>query len=250
MITTTFKYKKFNFPCGETHVVIQDIDNLPQADIIFEYQNDAEIMELLLVVDSIKRLGGYINRLEIPYVPYSRQDRVNIQGECFSLKVFCNLVNSIGAKEVVIQDPHSDVTTALINNCTVISQEQIFERYFNRKTPFYLLSPDGGALKKIYKLAAICKPIGVVECSKIRNVSSGEIIGVNVPFHMGVATNFVIVDDICDGGRTFTEIAKVLKTKNPDNKVILMVTHGFFTKGLEVFDGLIDEIYTRKGKVK
>ena len=114
----------------------------------------------------------------------------------------------------------------------------------------YLLSPYGGALKKIYKLAAICKPIGVVECSKIRNVSSGEIIGVNVPFHMGVATNFVIVDDICDGGRTFTEIAKVLKTKNPDNKVILMVTHCFFTKGLEVFDGLIDEIYTRKGKVK
>ena len=33
-------------------------------------------------------------------------------------------------------------------------------------------------------------------------------------------------------------------------KIVLMVTHGFFTKGLKVFDGLIDEIYTRKGKIE
>lgn len=50
-------------------------------------------------------------------------------------------------------------------------------------------------------------------------------------------------------GGTFIAIAKELKKHKP-KQIVLMITHGFFTKGLEVFDGLIDEIYTRKGKVK
>lgn len=251
MITTSFKYKKFNFPCGERHVIIEDIDELPQANIVFQYEGDAEIMELLLVADAIKRLGGYIQTLQLTYIPYSRQDRVNIQGESLSLKVFCDLINGIGAREVIVEDPHSDVAVALINNCTVIPQHEIFEKYLHGKEPFYLLSPDGGALKKIYKLAAVCKPIAVLECSKIRNTSTGEITGVHVP-PIHSSHPIYIVDDICDGGRTFVEIAKAIPAASKDrgNKIILMVTHGFFTKGLGVFDGLIDEIYTRKGKVK
>ena len=65
-------------------------------------------------------------------------------------------------------------------------------------------------------------------------------------------TLFYIVDDICDGGRTFIEIAKYLKEADSidSSRIHLMVTHGFFTKGLGVFDGLIDHIYTRKGKIK
>lgn len=249
MISTTFKYKSFNFPCGERHIVVEDLDDLPQANITFEYQNDSEIIELLLIVDAIKRIGGYIHNLEIPYVPYSRQDRVNIQGECFSLKVFCFLINSIKAKEVFITDPHSDVTTALLNNVTVIPQYEIFEKYFRNIGVFSLVCPDGGALKKIHKLASITHPSRVIECSKIRDTSTGEISGIRINDNHLAGRDFYIVDDICDGGRTFIEIAKVLK-QHEARKIVLMVTHGFFTKGLEVFDNLIDEVYTRKGRVK
>lgn len=250
MITCSLKYKYFNFPTGERHIVIESIGHLPIANVNLEYENDSEIMELLLINDAIKRLGGKINELHIPYVPYSRQDRINVQGESFSLKVFCDLINYIGANTVHIIDPHSDVTSALLNNAVIIPQHEIFENLLIEKNNFFLVCPDGGALKKIYKLATATTPLGIIECSKRRNPLNGEITGVYVPCGEGLENDFIIVDDICDGGRTFIEISKVIKQKNPNSKVILMVSHGFFTKGLEVFDGLINEVYTRKGRVK
>lgn len=242
------KYEKINFPCGETHIRI-----LPgyynNESVTFEYENDSEIIELLLVCDALKRLKTSIDLIRIPYVPFSRQDRVTMAGECLSIKVFCDLINSIGATTVEIIDPHSDVTTALINNWRLMEQHVLFTPYFKGKSDFLLICPDGGALKKIYKLAAAVPSAGVIECSKLRNVKTGEITGVQVHAKHLERRDCYIVDDICDGGRTFIEIAKVLKTLNA-GKIVLMVTHGFFTKGLDVFDGLIDEIYTRKGKIK
>jgi len=53
----------------------------------------------------------------------------------------------------------------------------------------------------------------------------------------------IITDDICDGGYTFIKVAEQLKAKGA-SKVILFVTHGIFSKGLGVFDGLIDHVFT------
>lgn len=247
LIAKGFTYKKFNFPCGEMHVQITDVDyNTEAIRVELKFEKNEDIIELLLVHDALKRMGTPMKQLHIPYVPFSRQDRINNPGECFSLQVFANLINSLNIENVFITDPHSDVTPALINNCHVIKQPQVFS--FNAKG-FWLISPDAGALKKIYQLAKICNSLGVIECSKNRNVQTGEITGVKVNTEDLQGKDCYIVDDICDGGRTFIEIAKELKKKNC-GKIILMVTHGFFTKGLEVFDELIDEIYTKDGKVK
>jgi ribose-phosphate pyrophosphokinase len=53
----------------------------------------------------------------------------------------------------------------------------------------------------------------------------------------------IISDDICDGGYTFIKIAEQLKAKGAE-RIVLFVTHGIFSKGLEVFDGLVDEVIT------
>lgn len=244
-----FEFKSMNFPCGEKHIIIEDLHELPLMNIEFDFEKNEDIIELLLLADAVHNLGGKIETLHIPYVPFSRQDRINVPGECFSLRMFCNLINSLNAKRVVITDPHSDVTPALLSNVEVIQQHAVFEKYFYNPGPFILVCPDGGALKKINKLASIVNPVRVVECSKRRNVATGEITGVKIHDDNIAGRNFYIVDDICDGGRTFIEISKELKQQGA-NKIVLMVSHGFFTKGLEVFDGLIDEIYTRKGRVK
>lgn len=244
-----FTYKTFNFPTGEKHVKIEDIDDLPIINIELNFEKNEDIIELLLLCDAVKEIALPIESIIIPYVPFSRQDRINSVGESFSLRVFCNLINSIGAKRIYITDPHSDVTPALLNNCVVTHQHEVFGKYFRGIGVHCLVCPDGGALKKIYKLATLSSPSRVIECSKIRNTSNGEITGVKIHDAALAGRDFYIVDDICDGGRTFVEIAKVLRDAKA-NKVVLMVTHGFFTKGLGVFDGLIDEIYTLKGRVK
>lgn len=240
----------FNFPCGERHIQLNKIPKYGElCDIEFNWNQNA-IWDLLLTADAIKRSGGIVYNIIMPYVPFSRQDRVMIEGEPLSIKVFADLVNSIGAQRVIITDPHSDVTPALINNCFVIPQEDIFSPMFKDKEDFYLISPDAGALKKIYKLAWKLKGcLGVVECSKQRDIKTGEITQTDISCGNLWDKDCYIVDDICDGGRTFIEIAKLLKCSHA-GKIILMVSHGFFTKGIEVFDGLIDEIYTREGKIK
>lgn len=248
--TINFDYEKTRFPVGEINIKVTKTYG-EFAEIVFDYQNDAEIIELLMICDAIKRGGQSLDRLTIPYIPFGRQDRVNDDGESFSLKVFCNLINNIGAKEVHTFDPHSDVTTALLNNCIVKQQHEIFSEYFDKTfyKKHYLISPDGGALKKIYKLASKTNPIEVIECSKKRDTKTGAVTATHIPMDNFNGKDCYIVDDICDGGRTFIEIAKILKKRNA-GKVILMVTHGFFTKGINVFDNLIDEIYTLKGRVK
>lgn len=242
-----FQHKTFNFPVGEMQVSVFTVAQ-KEVSMEFIFEKNEDIIELLMVCDAIKRDGNKLMLLTMHYVPFGRQDRVAVSGEAFSLKVFCDLVNSLGFQHVLITDPHSDVTPALLNNCTVVTQDQVFIERLNGNKDFLLISPDGGALKKIYKLAKKAK-VPVIECTKKRNVENGEVTETVVHADDLQGKDCVIVDDICDGGRTFIEIAKVLKTKNC-GKIFLCVTHGFFTKGLQVFDGLIDEVYTMKGKVK
>jgi ribose-phosphate pyrophosphokinase len=249
MITGNFTYTKSYFPCGEMHIQMERIQG-DSTYIEFDFTTTEEVIELFLIVDAIRRaLPSNPIHLNMAYVPFGRQDRVMKNGESFSLGIFTALINAMKFKTVNIIDPHSDVTTALLDNCNVIKQFQIFLPYFEGKNDFHLISPDGGALKKIYELAARVESSGVIQCTKDRNVKTGEITGTTIHSTSMQGRDCYIVDDICDGGRTFIEIAKELKKLN-SGKIILMVTHGFFSKGLEVFDGLIDEIYTRKGRVK
>ncbi len=246
-------WKRFNFPSGEIHIEI-DMSNFSQTYggygllVYWDFEDCKEIIEVFFLCEELHHLGHQVD-LVIPYFPFSRQDRRMHSGDCFSLGHIASLINNFKYRKLFITDPNSEVTAALLKNVNVMDQHDIFLNYFQNISDFFLISPDGGALKKIYKLAERVDAIEVVECSKRRDLSNGDITGTTVHKDDFEGKDCYIVDDICDGGRTFIEIAKILKKRNA-GKVILMVSHGFFTKGLDVFDGLIDEIYTRKGQVK
>lgn len=262
--TTLLEYESFNFPAGERHVKLNLSNwfnkNLP-LNIDYIFDGNESIIELLLVCDAIERSGYKLGFLWMSYCPFAQQDRVMVPGEPLSIKVFAKLINSLEFKKVTIVDPHSDVAPALINNCEILAQHEIFKKYFDESgdnvgsiwngEPPWLICPDAGALKKIHKLAAIVQNIGVVLCEKERDVKTGKILQTIVHHTWFEGNPAIIVDDLCIGGRTFIEIAKILK--QPDKccgKIVLMVTHGVFKDGLGVFDGLIDEIYTKDGRVK
>ncbi|UOF78247.1 phosphoribosylpyrophosphate synthetase [Caudoviricetes sp.] len=244
-----FNYESFTFPCGEIHVRLKDYSPYSSVSIKFEFQKSDELITLLLIRDAIDRAGLSLDTIEMPYVPFSRQDRVNVEGEPLSIFVLAKVINLCQARSVRIVDPHSDVTAALISRCEVIKQHEVFKNYFKGISDFWLISPDQGALKKIYKLSANVDCVGVIEFTKNRDIRTGEIVSIDTTMEDFRGKDCYILDDICDGGKTFVEIAKILKKRNC-GKIVLMVTHGFFTKGLEVFGGLIDEIYTKNGRVK
>jgi ribose-phosphate pyrophosphokinase len=54
----------------------------------------------------------------------------------------------------------------------------------------------------------------------------------------------MIVDDICDGGRTFIKLAKAIQNQRPNAKIYLVVTHGIFSAGFDELSKWFEGIYT------
>lgn len=179
----------------------------------------------------------------IPYLPYARQDRIMVKGEPLSVKVLADLINLQGYSKVRIYDPHSEVCLALINNSEAIYNFKFVEEVLKNKKDYLIVSPDAGAYKKIFN---VCQYIGykddIIICNKTRNVKDGSLGNITVPVNDFKKKDLYIIDDICDGGGTFVLLAKELKKRNA-GKVNLIVSHGIFSKGLKVLEG-IDHIYT------
>lgn len=237
------------FPCGESKVEFY-YHSLPldifyeQVTVRLDYQSDQDLIDLLLVVDAIKRspLGYKRMALLVAYFPYGRQDRVCNPGEPHSLKVVCQLINSCRFDVVYVIDPHSDVIEALLDNPDILDIASIVDAsdsdVFKKCT--HLVSPDGGAYKKVTKAAQMCsKP--VIRADKIRDTRTGQLSGFEVYAEDLTGLSVLIVDDICDGGGTFIGLTKKLREKGAES-VSLYVTHGMFTKGVDLLLSEIDEI--------
>jgi ribose-phosphate pyrophosphokinase len=204
-------------------------------------------MELLLVTNAIKRLNRYTRvDLVLPYLPYSRQDRACVEGEAFSLKVFADIINDQMYDRVITLDAHSNVAGGVFNDFYNVSQKDILGVVEN--TPFKLTNgavvviPDEGAAKKATDVAAAFG-LETVLATKVRDMNTGAILRTEVFSSDLSGKTAVIIDDICDGGRTFIELAKVLKAKNA-KEVFLWVTHGIFSKGTAVLGPHIDRVFT------
>lgn len=249
-------YKSFTFSGGEVSVKIDSgiefIDTAEFVSLLAIIRNSDDLMELLMLTDAIRQINPSISIfLTIPYLPYARQDRVMVPGESLSIKVFANIINAQNYEAVSIWDAHSDVGLALIDrsyNMTQVALIEIIQETLKIDlgiSDCVLVSPDAGAEKKIYKFAKEFGVKDIVFASKIRDVSTGAIVKtvINNPPETPTDKDFLIVDDICDGGRTFIELAAKLRPYTT-GKIKLLVTHGIFSKGVEVFDGVIDEVIT------
>ncbi|MNK20318.1 Ribose-phosphate pyrophosphokinase [compost metagenome] len=234
--------KSFVFSGGEVHIKLQ---GTAEEVLIATRLNDAnDIMKLLLATDALRRSGTKIISVFIPYLPYARQDRVMVAGEPLSIKVMCNLINGCGFAKVYVFDVHSEVSLALLDNCEHISNYSLVDTVLKDRKDYLLVSPDAGALKKIYKLTEALEYTGdIVLCNKVRDVSTGRIKQITVDQEDLAGKDCFIIDDICDGGATFIGVAKALKQRNA-GKVSLIVSHGIMSHGEMELSEWIDHIYT------
>ncbi len=238
------------FSGGESHVSLPDVVVSYSCQITAKLLNGDDIMQLLLTVDALRRINDKVAiELFIPYFPYARQDRVCNPGEAFSVEVIAGLINNLHCKSVTVLDPHSITTSNLLNNCKVVSQADIVAYSPLRKAigelDLTLVSPDKGAEKKTKETQSRLQKVGlavdIVVASKKRNPLGGEISEVHVDGSVA-GKNLLILDDICDGGRTFIQLGKELKEKGA-NQIMLYVTHGIFSHGFESLKESIEHIY-------
>lgn len=258
------KYKISRFPDGQQSITL-DLENTPfepgaQSVTIKSRLNSFLDLELIICANqALIELGTKSKALkpdEIAlYVPYfigARSDRKFLSGQSNYLKtVICPIINSQGFSRVTVLDPHSDVLEACIDRFDKASNVSFAEKAINYYAgkDVTLVSPDAGALKKIYDVAKAIKCNEVIVANKLRDLETGKIIRTEVP---GIdedptSKNFVICDDICDGGRTFIEIAKAIQEVRPksifSDKIYLCVTHGIFSAGFEELEKYFDAIF-------
>lgn len=239
----TLAYEKFIFSGGEPHIRIKEALTGDDEVVLTTRISNFEAMGLLLLAtDAVRRFGIKKISVFIPYFPAARQDRVMVPGEPLSVKVYADMLNAMQYDQVLVIDPHSEVTPALVNNIIAEPNYNLVKKALENIGDYLLVSPDGGALKKIYKVSAALGNANVVECSKKRDVTTGKLSGFRVLADDLNGKTCVIVDDICDGGNTFIGLAEELKKKNA-GKLILIVTHGIFSKGTEQLTTIFDHVY-------
>jgi ribose-phosphate pyrophosphokinase len=233
------------FPSGAEINVQLDVQELPrEVRLTCRLRNSDDIMKLLMTTDACRRLGASDIHLFLPYLPYARQDRVCNDGEALSLKVFADLLNLQNYASVTMFDVHSDVSPMAVLNSRTINNHKFVQQVLQDKHDYVIVSPDAGASKKVSKVAlAIGYTERPVQCSKYR-VSGGTIESVDISVNDFGGKDVFIIDDICDGGATFTKLATELKKRNA-GMVSLIVSHGIFSKGLTVLkEGGLDHVYT------
>lgn len=219
----------------------------------------AEIMQLALITDAIRRKCDKPNiTLNMPYIPYARQDRVCNPGEALGIRVFCDMINAMQFDTVRVLMPHSDVASALLNNCDELRYEVNWEAFVESKISntdrrsLTIVSPDAGAMKRTLKFAqnynnkvTPFEPAHVIMADKVRDVMTGQITStvVHATREQVEGETCLIYDDICDGGMTFIKLAEALRNLGA-KKIILAVPHGIFSKGLIEIAKVIDQIIT------
>lgn len=228
-------------------------DRLPEGaklDIFAHINSSDTLMDLLLFTDAFNRMGrgtGHMVKKTcyLPYIPYARQDRVMVVGEPLSAAVFGKIINLCGFDSVVVDDPHSDVAPSHINNISVYEQYEMALEILGKGffEDAVIVAPDAGAIKKVTKLATKVGHSEIGVGNKHRDLLTNNISHTSYSGPDVNGKRVVMIDDICDGGRTFIELGKVLRESGA-KEIILYTTHGIYSHGADVFDGVIDEVYS------
>jgi ribose-phosphate pyrophosphokinase len=217
--------------------------------LTFTYDNNSDLINLMFVKFYMDSVGKHNTQLSISYMPYSRMDR-SVDGSAFTLKYVADFINALHFDKVWVTEPHSEITTALLDNSVaVFTSVDILERA-KKEIEFdedldVILFPDAGAEKRYGKLVkAKNSLVGI----KQRDFATGEINSLDIFGKMPPAqfiTKAIIVDDLCSYGGTFVRAANELR-RNGIDKIYLVVTHceSSIYSGYIFKTDLIDGVFT------
>lgn len=216
---------------------LEFINNLHENIVLWTYETDASIFELLLFDEVMTKLKQRY-KLVIGYMPYSRMDRVHEVNTAFSLKIITQLLSeqTSALEEVFVLDPHSPETLTKFKEFGMKVQEidyslvdEVMEFANVNLDETWIVFPDKGAANRY----GYYKYPNVIICEKTRNFATGVIEGVKVEtssktfITKEMNPNLIVIDDLCSYGGTFVKVLEAIE-KHPDttfNKAWLIVTH-------------------------
>ncbi len=192
------------------------------------------IMELLIMIDAMKRASAATITAVIPYYGYARQDRKVHPRDPIAAKLLADILTAAGATRILTMDLHArqiqgffDMPVDHLHGVPVLAQHYI-ERHF-KGDDLVVVSPDLGGVTRARNFAGrLDAPIAIVDkrrpkanMTEVMNIV-GDIIG----------KRCIIIDDLCDTGGTFLTAAKALLERGA-KEIYACATHAILSNGAE-----------------
>lgn len=220
----------FRFSDGEISVTIRE--SIRGSDVFVIQPTcppvNENIMELLIMIDALKRASARSVTAVVPYFGYARQDRKAKPRDPISAKLISNLLTSAGADRLVSIDLHASQIQGFFNiPVDHLLGAPILAEYFLNKSleDTIVVAPDVGSVKRCRDFAErLDTSIAIIDkrrpepnVSEVMNII-GDVSGKNV----------ILLDDMIDTAGTITEAGRVLKNKGA-KEVYACCTHPIFS---------------------
>jgi ribose-phosphate pyrophosphokinase len=215
------------FSDGEIYIEINENIRGNSVFVIQSTSNPANdnLMELLLVVDALRRSSAKNITAVIPYYGYARQDRKVAPRTSISAKVVANLITNAGASRVLTVDLHAGQIQGFFDMpVDNLFTTPLFAKYIKRKLKnkkLICVSPDVGGVQRTRGLATKIKAdLAIIDK---RRPAPGKSQVMNIIGDVKGKT-CIIVDDIIDSGGTIVNAVEALK-KSGAVEVFVFITH-------------------------
>src|SRR6266576_618453 len=220
---------------ADMEIFVEIQENVRGADVFViqstSFPANDHLMELLIIIDALRRASGRRVTAVLPYFGYARQDRKPGPRTPISAKLVANLITNAGADRVLTVDLHAgqiqgffDIPTDNLYAAPMMVRD-IKERFDLSKV--MVISPDVGGVGRARGLAKrINAPLAIVDKRRER---PGESEVMNVIGEVDGCT-CILVDDIIDSGGTVVNAADVLLA-NGAKEVSAYISHGVLSGG-------------------
>src|SRR5688572_28040026 len=234
---------------ADMEIFVEILENVRGADVFVlqstSFPANDHLMELLIIMDALRRASARRITAVIPYFGYARQDRKVGPRTPISAKLVANLVVRSGADRVMTLDLHAgqiqgffDIPTDNLFAAPVIVRA-IKERFDQNNVT--VVSPDVGGVVRARNIAQrIGAPLAIVDKRRER-AGESEVMSVigNVS-----GRSCILIDDIVDSGGTLVNAAAALMERGA-REVYAYITHGVLSPGAENRIGPSDRKSTR-----
>lgn len=170
------------------------------------------IMELLIIIDAMKRASAKRINVVLPYFPYSRSDKKDQPRVPVTAKLIAEILEAAGANRVITCDLHNPAIQAYFNiQCDRLTGEFLLEEYFKKKEldNLVVVATDAGSSKKAYKYSEYFKcPMALID--KRRNGNNDNAKAIHIIGDVE-GKNALIFDDEISTGGTMMEAVKIVK---------------------------------------
>lgn len=222
------------FPDGESKITLQKI---PKKSVILVVQStyppvDTNMLQSLSIISQVRKISSRTYAI-IPYMGYARQDKQFLSREVITMSVVAKMLQSAGAKKVIVVDIHSNTALNHFNipteNISAIPELAKYFKKLNLKNPL-VVSPDAGGSSRSKKFASLLKSDFIV-LKKHRDRKTGRV-SIQTTKADVQGKDLIIVDDMISTGGSVIKAAQFLK-KQKCKRVFVACTHGLLVGDAE-----------------